>query len=239
MIAPPGEALSLARAAVSEFLLDAAPQRPLLVAFAGLRGDAPVPHYEFVGLTRSMDVSTCFVRDLRQVWYRSGVRGLGGSLPEVAARLARVADGAGATRTVFVGASAGGFAAVVAGVLAGVDEVHAFSPQTDLRPLHRWAARDFRWSTPLLRRWWRGHAREPYDDLRAFLGGRRYECRIFLHVGRHDADERAVRRLAGLPGVRVVTHDVSGHAIARALRAEGTLEKIVTSALDPRGDHTP
>lgn len=231
MIAPSGQVMSLARAAVSEFLLDARRGRPLLVAFSGLSGDAPVSHYEFIGLAQSLDVSTCFIRDLRQAWYRSGARGLGDSLPEVAARVAGIAREADATRVVFVGASAGGFAAILAGVLAGADEIHAFCPQTDLRLLRRWASKDFRWSTALLRRRWSSRAKEPHDDLRAFLRARRHDSRIHLHVGRLDLDERAVRRLSGLPGVHVVHHEVPGHAIARVLRAEGTLEKIVTSAL--------
>lgn len=97
------------RAVVAEIQGD----RPVLVAFGGIRANVGMPPFEFVASTQHLDVDHVFVRDLRQRFCLDGVTGMGSSMPEVAASLADMV--AGNTRRVFVGNCAGGYAALVLG----------------------------------------------------------------------------------------------------------------------------
>src|SRR4051794_31750462 len=98
----------------------------MLGKFAGM------PVFEFFSLLAREDpeVKRVFVRDLRQAWYQHGIEGIGADVPEAATRLRRLAADSGAERVVTIGASAGGFGAILFGALVEGGEGHAFSPPT-------------------------------------------------------------------------------------------------------------
>ncbi|HEY8018305.1 MAG TPA: hypothetical protein VIG53_02305, partial [Actinomycetota bacterium] len=52
-----------------------------LLAFGGIRGGLGIPPYEFFRVTEGLPVRRILVRDLDQVWYLRGIRGLGESVP--------------------------------------------------------------------------------------------------------------------------------------------------------------
>ena len=104
----------------------------LLVTFGGVWATGAQPGFEFVSTAADLPGSALFLTDIDQVWYQSGVRGVGSSIPEVAAFLRGVIDDNGFDRIVMIGNSAGGYAALLFGALVGADVVHAFSPQTEL-----------------------------------------------------------------------------------------------------------
>ena len=67
-------------------------------------------------MVADLPVGKMFIRDLDQVFYQRGVRGLGVSITEVEEALRRVLPRD--RRTVFVGGSAGGFAAMLSGLFS-------------------------------------------------------------------------------------------------------------------------
>lgn len=223
--------------AISGYVSSISAGRPLAVVFSGLRGDDPVPRYEFGGALSSLDVSVVFVRDLWQAWYMRGVPGLGDDLAEVAAALATIASRSEAPRVVCIGASAGGFAAVAVATMAGFDGAHAFAPQTSIRLRSRARLYDRRWSTSLLR----AHAIARTSilrdgDLRTLAHSSGYRPEVVLHVGDCSADKRAVHRLKDIENMRVVEHDAHGHAFVHQLRETGALQDILSEALLGRTD---
>jgi hypothetical protein len=135
-------------------------------------------------------------------------------------------------RVVTVGTSAGGYAALLLGSLIGAHDVLAFSPQTFIDRWHRLWHRDRRWkkemravqSSPgLIRR---------YLDLRRPLASSGVGTRFQLHFcERHRLDRIHARRLAGLPGVDLVSHAEGGHRLVRFLRDQGRLPKLLLRAL--------
>jgi hypothetical protein len=202
-----------------------------LIAFGGIRGGLGIAPFEFFNVTKGMDVRRAFVRDLDQVWYLRGVRGLDGTLAAAAEALRWETDG---ERVVCVGNSAGGFGAIAFGIAIGAAEVHAFSPQTAIDRGHRLRWMDLRWMREM-----RGVRRlhpTPVDlDLRRRLLARPAPpTEVHLHVsGAHRRDLRHAGHLEDLPGVTVHRYPEGGHRLVTDLRDRGVLAEILREATAP------
>lgn len=116
----------------------------ILLAFAGLHQRFGMPVFEFKRITSQFGAKRLLLRDMTSSCYQQGLPGGGGSVDEVAEHLrSRLYPRTG--RSVAVGASAGGFAALLFGFLLEPDEVHAFSPQTFIDVENRTHYGDDRW----------------------------------------------------------------------------------------------
>ena len=209
------------------------PGRTLLIAFGGLMGSVgAIPVFEFFSLVEreNPEVKRLFVRDLKQAWYQLGVAGVGDTAPEVAAWLRELVAGLDVERTVGVGASAGGFGALLFGALAGLDEVHAFGPQTFLdrrrRALHR--ERRNREEIAVVNRIPRD--RPVFRDLRPVLAGASTGSRYVIHYSaRNRLDVIHARRLRRLPGVELRPHPFAEHNVVGVLRERGELPALLNA----------
>jgi hypothetical protein len=209
-----------------------APGRCALIAFGGIRGGLGVPPYEFFRVTEGLDVRRIFVRDLDQVWYQRGIRGLGDT-PETAATALRAEIGA--EPIVTVGNSAGGFGAIWFGAMLGAKEAHAFAPQTAIDRRHRLPWGDLRWMAEM-----RGVRRLHPDperlDLRRYLAAHPSALRIHLHVSTtHRRDMRHARHLEDLEQVTITRYASGGHRLVTDLRDAGDLAAILRSATTVAG----
>ena len=91
------------------------------VFFGGLAGEIGIPRFEFVNITKDLPINQMFVRDFHQAWYSWGLgkseTTFDGSMAEILKHLNSFSSG----RTVFVGNSIGGFAAILFGNLLRCD----------------------------------------------------------------------------------------------------------------------
>lgn len=208
----------------------------VIVAFGGIKGAAMgMPPFEFFNVLNGLEATTrIFVRDFRQAWYNLGVQGVSDDVPETVEHLRTILSEHDAGRVIFTGCSAGGYAALLFGSLLGVDEIHAFSPQTFLsRRLRLWY-RDPRWRRPLHEMRRDAGSRALYLDLREMLAAtaRGHEHPI-VHVyygskDRHDAIH--ARRLRKVPNTTL--HEFPrGHRLVRHLRDSGELREILSKAI--------
>jgi hypothetical protein len=190
---------------------------------------ATVP-FEFFNIVSALPVGKVFVRDLDQIFYQKGVRGLGRTVGEVCDGLRNLLSGA--ERVVFVGQSSGGYAAILYGCLMGVDEVLAFSPQTFLTRTQRRLHHDNRWPD-LIAQINRLHpVRRHHLDLRKVLRRHASPTRVSIYFGAKNGDDRAhARRLEGLPNVTLHPWATASHAVARRMREEGVLRPVLLEAL--------
>jgi pimeloyl-ACP methyl ester carboxylesterase len=213
----------------------------LLLLFGSLgRSDEPAP-FEFLATTGALPssrrayppvpVKRVFVRDLERSWYRTGVRGLGDSIESVAEGLIDLARRLDAERVACVGASAGGYAALLFGSLIGADAVHAISPQTFLSPELRERHGDARWQQYLERL-----GPSPFLDLAELY--RTYPGRTQAVVHYATCEPRDVAHAHELPGVELRAyemaeperHVVGGHALCQDLRDDGTMSALLLEA---------
>ena len=123
------------------------PSNSVLIAFGGILGAMGIPPFEFFSLTREMQVNKIYLRDLKQAWYHHGLPGVADNINDLVLFLDNILDKNGVEKTVLVGNSMGGFAAILFGVLLSRKVlVHAFSPQTFIDRLNRYIHKDDRWS---------------------------------------------------------------------------------------------
>jgi pimeloyl-ACP methyl ester carboxylesterase len=209
-----------------------AESRLMLVAFGGINQGLGMTPFEFFQLARSVPVKKLFFRDLHQAWYHRGLGAAGGSIRQAADFIAKEISAQRVTRVVMFGNSMGGYAALLFGCLAGVQEVHAFSPQTFISPWKLIRHRDSRWKYDI----WRAYlSREPatYYDLRAALpAGPSTRCVIHYSTA-SKLDTVHARHLEGFPNVVLQSYPEGGHRVIKHLKQTGALAGLLEQALVP------
>lgn len=206
----------------------------MLIAFGGMAGMLQIPPFEFFSLTRGMDVSRLFVRDLHQAWYHRGVPGQGATIDEVAESLKRIVAERQVEHLVVTGASSGAYAALVFGRLLNAGRVLSFAPQStiDLETLgemddHRWDAR----LGPLVAKDALDGAWTDLTCAPAAFQASTTSCDIFFDDA-FGPDREHAERLAGLERMRLHPRSFRGdHLIARSMRETGELEQVLRKAL--------
>ena len=111
----------------------------LIVAFGGLVPKlGGIPPFEFLRYLSSTydDVDLIFYFDQHQSWYHHGIGGISTDIKGTVSHLNNIIKKY--DKVIFIGVSAGGYAAILFGSLCNVDHVMSFIPQTLLDcPRHR------------------------------------------------------------------------------------------------------
>jgi pimeloyl-ACP methyl ester carboxylesterase len=211
------------------------PSDVMLIAFSGLIGRlGTVPLFEFFNTASRFGAKKAFLRDLTQSWYHHGVAGVGDDIPAVADYLSGVIRRNGITRTVLVGNSGGGYAALLFGQLLNADEVHAFRPTTYIDPKLRADNNDGRYQEFLDRMLAGRGIDSRYVDLVPVLE-REGKTEFHVYYQTPDAlDSLHAVRLGEID--RVVLHpvDFGEYRLIRRLRETGELTRILERALEPQ-----
>lgn len=213
------------------------PESPVLfLAFGGMQIWREVPRFEWRHAFEGLPVNRLLVRDLAQYWYLRGVSGVAGDIAASACALRRLLAERDIRRVVCLGASTGGFAALIYGALLGADEVHAFSPVCFLpsRPLIQVAAQTRRSNWRLLLkhvelRCAPATARDHYD-LRPILHNDSGRTHYFIYHGSYTPDVRNAQHLAGLPRVTLQAYAFPGHDLVGHMRDTGALAAVLNEA---------
>jgi pimeloyl-ACP methyl ester carboxylesterase len=205
----------------------------LFVAFGGLAGKIGMPPFEFFRLAGDLPVKKVFLRDLRQAWYHYGLSDDRPGFDGVVEAIVDLRRRSGASRLVLFGNSAGGYAALAAGRLAGADEVHAISPQTFLSKQLRSRHGDERWPEAIERtQERRPRVPEQLMDLALLFDAIDGDGQTYIHYGAgYPLDVAHAERLAGKAGVELRSYDAEDHDLVRRLRDDGRLGEIVRGAL--------
>jgi hypothetical protein len=211
-----------------------ADSRTLLLTFGGMKSTAGLVAFEFVALTRGLPVKKMFVRDPRQSWYHRGMPSHGNTLESVGEVLRGIIAEQDVERLVTVGASAGGYAALVFGALLGADRVLAFAPQTTLDREVLAEMGDRRWDYLLEPLYAKDALEARWVDLKTGLPGAlngHTRCSVYFDET-VEGDRLHGERLAGIEGVRLYRFGRGGHSLTRHLRDRGVLERLLREALE-------
>jgi predicted esterase YcpF (UPF0227 family) len=105
----------------------------LIITFAGLALSAfGTQPFEFMNSLQKWfpDISKKFYIDLNKCWYHKGIRGISTNIDDTKIYLENIIKDY--KKVIFVGSSAGGYAAILFGSLLNISYVIAFMPQTFL-----------------------------------------------------------------------------------------------------------
>lgn len=206
--------------------------KTLLVTFGGIRGRFGMPIFEFFNLTSEFDIKKIYLRDLSQVWYQSGIEGISQNIDETVNYLRVLFSQQQANKIVMIGNSAGGYAALLFGYLLGVDEVHAFSPQTFLTRQLRIRHFDFRWFLEIQKLHLTKRSGDKYLDLLSVFHEKDIKTVLNIHYCyNHRLDEVHAVRMSSYPKITLHKYDSGGHALVKLLRDNGNLKQILEDSL--------
>jgi hypothetical protein len=186
----------------------------LIVSFGGLAGQMgkiyPYEFLRYLSAEYSDAHDLLFYIDKAQCWYQKGIDGISTGIDDTVAYISSKMQGRDYEQVIFIGTSAGGYAAILFGSLCQATHVLAFIPQTTIaKPSH-----------------------QKYGDLRPLLNSTTSytvygdpQVTTGLHNYRHCA------RLVDEPNVRVV--GINGLDLP-TLRDTGALKNIFDNVLQER-----
>ena len=193
--------------------------RTLIAAFTGGMRRPSNRKFAFADLCARLGCSRILVRDPYSLCYMRGIGPTPGTFQSVPDFLRRQIDILKPERTLLLGESIGGHAAILAGHLLRVDAVHAFAPFTYLNLTN--IIRKRNWTALRSRRRliarlyllaWRSIHR---FDLRRPLCRPNGLTRYYVHVCRRRSREFGyAQHLGGVPRVHVIPHPGETHLVA-------------------------
>lgn len=178
--------------------------------------DEPKGRFSLYGTMQGTPAHRLFVNIPGNFWYLDGIPGFGATVEETAATLRRAVAALAPAETVCIGVSMGGYAALLFGTLLGA-RILAFGPETVLKLPESRSSR-FVGERPA----------SPWDDLAPLLARRPEALPAAILSGESDlVDLYCVRRVAGLPGMRVRTLRGVGHEVPAALHRFDAFRPLV------------
>jgi hypothetical protein len=200
----------------------------LAIAFCGMTHKLGVQPFEFFQVSNLLGYSRILCRDNSQIWYHMGFDEGTPDLPSSAALLRRHIERLSPRKVMSIGTSAGGYAAMVFGHLLGVNEVHAFGPQTFLGLRRLLYPRRFRSFHRLLRLYRCPTATRELFDLKTVLGTHNGATKYFIYYCEGQRwDRYNAERLGGLPGVQLCPYPCYRHGVTRYLVKQGLLMDLL------------
>jgi pimeloyl-ACP methyl ester carboxylesterase len=204
----------------------------MLIAFGGIASEIGIPVFEFFKLLSLFAVKKIFVRDLEQAWYHNGLKGVGNDIDAIATYLQAQITQHKVRRVIMIGNSAGGYAALLFGLLVEVDEVHAFSPQTFINWPQRLWHLDFRWRQQIRKLYQSSHLDERYLDLKPLFQSRPSKTKFHIYFCERDRlDNLHASRMDGCSNLELHKYQEGGHRLVKWLKDRGDLERLIAQAL--------
>jgi hypothetical protein len=119
---------------IPHYLIEDKNTETVIVSFGGMGIDPNgESQYALVSTLEKENISTIYLRDQTNAWYFNGVRGLSNDVTSTVSGINDLLSKIKHTKTIFFGVSAGGFAAILYGVLCNADLVVTVNPQTLLQ----------------------------------------------------------------------------------------------------------
>lgn len=195
----------------------------IFVLFSGLGVGNKPPTFIFSKfLSRYPRIDKLFLRDLGGQWYLSGLGPISCNVEQTAQYIQEKTRDY--KRTVFIGCSAGGMAAILYGELLRADKVLAFAPQTVLSEEKETEYNDNRWHESILQ------LREAVTESRHLdlKSMNPFSANIDIHYSAGcELDRLHAERLTGIQTRQIPHEGHDGHLIALNLRDTGVLRQLI------------
>jgi len=199
---------------------------PLIISFAGL-GD----QFNFGNTLIAFHANVIYLRDLNHNWYLNGLPAVGSSVDEMLALFKQKINEYEPSRVITMGASAGGFGAILFGCLLKADSVIAFSPQTFMNKLNCIVHLDYRWLDRVIQIYNGDKRNRPFLDIKQLVSHSTVPITVIFDVTHRLDNLHAMR----IKGAHVVQEGVQGggHALVKELRHNDMLTATIQNAITP------
>jgi hypothetical protein len=198
-----------------------------------MNGGDMISKLEFEGTLSSVNCDQIYIKDFEKVWYQNGLMGMTESREETIGFLKSLVHDFPRPLTV-IGASAGGYAALLFGHALDAERIVTFGAQTLLT---RYVVRVY--SDPRDHRTRFRHDM-PGNDLRKILIERPLSGHAEMHFsGKNKLDTRQHGYLADLPNITQIAHDSRPHNVSIRLKAQGKLKDVLDPPEVPEQEKWP
>lgn len=200
--------------------------KTLLIVFGGIKMGVGMPVHEFKRTLSQYECDKLFIKDSNQAWYQGGTSDFN-NLNELVNHIEKIIEEFNYNKTITLGNSMGGFAAILIGIHLNCTHIIAFSPQTFVDIRSKIANLDFRW---------------PIQTLKANLKGSLYllnlghflcqnlpnrsSIRVF-YPENHKLDRKHAMKLFGYQNVALKSINCASHSLVKELRDNGQLNSIL------------
>jgi len=210
-------------------------QNVLLLVFGGFAQKIGTSFFEFNKIMSGLGpVNKIYLRDTYRSWYHHGVPGVGNDIDAIASFIQQYTNHPFTQKTIAIGNSGGGYAALLFGHILGTDEVHAFSPETFINPIKRIINSDIPPKTGvmhLFRLCFYGQRK--YFDLKdVFMGSLPQKGNFHIYYAENnEKDQLHATRMESLPGIHLHSFQYNRHNLINILKRNGKLRKIIEKAI--------
>jgi len=106
------------------------PSDTLFVIFTSRNTIQNPPQFQYLNTFKKSEYNAIYLRDLHDAWYQKGFPGVAKNIDEAVSYLRKILSDIPFRKLVAMGASSGGYAALVFGYFLKANRILAFSPQT-------------------------------------------------------------------------------------------------------------
>lgn len=204
----------------------------LIISFSGFNGWlGGIFNSRYPYIIGKMKTNKIFIMDKNNSWFHGGIEGITKNMQETINLLKDVISQKKYSKILCVGASMGGYMALLCGKLLGATNIVAFSPQTFIDNSNRKKHNDIRWSDELdeLNK---SNIDKSYFDLRPF-----YEesfndnVNIEIHYSKEIKLDKVHAKYLDNKKINLIAHDDCDHYIAVCLHKKGVLEELILKNL--------
>ncbi|MFN0156649.1 MAG: hypothetical protein ACKVRP_01095 [Bacteroidota bacterium] len=200
----------------------------LVVSFAAIPGQTGKSEFAFVRLLSDLPVKKAWFHDPHVRLYHCGVPGVGDTADEIVSFIRQLRSRENIRRVIMLGNSTGGYAAILFGILAGADDVHAISPCTrftDYADVQESNNLDIMTEVA-----GRGSVRLDLRALHEQKSNGTTSINIYYAHG-NSMDRRHALHMQGLTGVRLFRYPFGGHTLAHYLAKTHCLRQVLEASI--------
>ncbi|OHE14591.1 MULTISPECIES: hypothetical protein [unclassified Sulfurimonas] len=204
----------------------------LIISFSGFNGWlGGVFNSRYPYIIDEMKTNKIFIMDKKNSWFHNGIEGVTKNIQETITLLKEITDEKKYSKILCIGASMGGYMALLCGKILGATNIVAFSPQSFLDTLNREKHSDIRWEKEL-EKLNKSKADKEYFDLEPLYREPLDEnVNIEIHYSKDiKLDELHALHLKSKK-VKLIAHDDCDHYIAVCLHKKGVLEELILKNL--------
>jgi len=207
----------------------------LLVSFGSNgRDENQIPSFNFYNLFKNdKSIDKLFLRDIKRNYYLNGLINSSKNLKETIDLMERLCSKKQYRKTISIGASSGGFAAILYGQLLNFSKVIAFNPQTVLSKEKESIVNDFVYTNNTAKQL---RMINPNDifyqkclNLRNFLP---FKTKVEIHYSGFSEIDTNHARFIKHDNCTLIKHSTSSHLLAIELRESNQLETIIKESID-------
>ena len=204
----------------------------LIISFSGLNGwlgGMFNSRYPFI--IGQMVTNKIFIMDKSDSWYHNGIDGLTANINETIEFIQNIIAQKKYSKILCVGASMGGYMALLVGRVIGATNIVAFSPQTFLDDNNRKKYSDTRWGSEIKKLNKSNIDKRHFDLQKLYKEKLNSDTKIEIHYSRNIKLDEIHAKHLNSKKIKLVGYDDADHYIAVYLHKKGALEKIILKNL--------